>query len=90
VIKKWTWCPHSPLICAAFGPQMAADLRKSADRRLRKSVVNSLCLSDSLLQLMRTLLVLLSLQSLRAAEILSITFETMVQRSSTVNINGKS
>ena len=80
----------SPLICAAFGPQMAADLRESADRRLRKSAVNSLCLSDSLLQLMRTLLILLSLQSLRAAEILSITFETMAERSSTVNINGKS
>src|SRR6185295_1637795 len=31
-----TWCLDSPLICDAFGPQMAADLRKSADRRLRK------------------------------------------------------
>lgn len=40
--------------------------------------------------LIRTLRILLSLQSLRAADILPITFETMAERSSTVNINGKS
>ena len=43
VIRGGTWCLDSPLICAAFGPQIAADLRESADRTLRKSAVNSFC-----------------------------------------------
>jgi len=42
-IESGTWCLDSPLISAAFGPQMGADLRKSADRRQRKSAVNSSC-----------------------------------------------
>ena len=40
--------------------------------------------------LMRSLLIVLSLQSARAADILSITFESMAERSSTENTNGKS
>src|SRR6185295_3673543 len=64
VIESGTWCLDSPLIRAAFGPRMAADLRRSAERRLRKSAVNSFRSSHSNYTLWYHLDVLLSLKLL--------------------------